>query len=259
MVWENKAMTTYVGGKKVIGKEIAQILMLLDPKGPGKSPYWEPFVGMCGVMQHITAPVRLGSDLHHEVISMWQSLQDGWIPPVHCSESEYLALKNNPRADPALRAYIGHGFSYCGTYFGAYKPKFSVYDQGAGRRAFEGALNTLKKVRDVHFFTSSYDKVPLPKTPHMLIYCDPPYAQSTSKVGRTSSLHFDNEKFWDWVRQASKHHTVVVSETQAPPDFVRVWNKPRHLKISLRGTKQQQMDEGLFIHQSVAKRLGLNF
>lgn len=247
-------MCTYVGGKKTIGREIAQVLMSIDPNGPGGSLYWEPFVGMCGVMQHMRAPLRVGSDIHHEVIEMWKALQSGWNPPIQFSESQYLELKKNKHANPALRAYVGHGFSYSGTYFGAYKPKFSTYDQGAGRRAYEGVTKALQTMRDVHFLSASYDEIPL-KGHSWLIYCDPPYASSKSRVGRTTK--FDSAAFWNWVRQMSRNHTVVVSETQAPADFVVIWNKPRHLKISLKGKQQQEINEQLFIHSSVARRLGL--
>ena len=79
-------MTAYIGGKCSIGKEIAQVIMHHDPQGPGQSPYWEPFVGMCGVMRHMEAPLRVGSDLHYELICMWQELQKGWIPPETITE-----------------------------------------------------------------------------------------------------------------------------------------------------------------------------
>jgi len=47
---------------------------------------------------------------------------------------------------------------------------------------------------------------------------------------------------------------VVVSETQAPADFVEIWNKSRHLKISAKsaGRHQKHMTEKLFVHKKYA-------
>ena len=53
-----------------------------------------------------------------------------------------------------------------------------------------------------------------------VIYCDPPYAGTTGYVDS-----FDNEEFWNVVREWSKNNIVLVSEQVAPPDFKVVWQK----------------------------------
>lgn len=237
-------MTVYAGGKQAIGKEIASVINDMNPRGT--KPYWEPFVGMCGVMQHISAKQRAGSDIHHEVIEMWRALQEGWNPPTTCTEKQYLALKGNKKANPALRAFWGHGMSYGGTYFGAFRPKFSEYDKGAAGRAWRGVMKVLPKVQDVDFFTAPYDEVDIPKNVSGIIYCDPPYA-NTQKVGNRSTEAFDSKKFWDWVRRQSKYHTVIVSEQTAPKDFVSIWEKDRHLKLSNNAARQNYLTERLFV------------
>jgi DNA adenine methylase len=244
-------MTVYAGGKQAIGKEIAQIINNMNPRG--QMPYWEPFVGMCGVMQHVDARQRSGSDSHEEVIEMWRALQQGWIPPKTCTEKQYLSVKNNPKANKALRAFWGHGLSYGGTYFGAFRPNYSEYDKGAAGRAWRGVMKVLPKVQNVDFFTAGYDEVDVPKTTRGIIYCDPPYA-GTQKVGKRDSDAFDSKKFWDWVRKMSKHHIVLVSEQSAPKDFVSIWEKDRHLKISNNAARQNYLTEHLFIHKSLRDR-----
>jgi len=54
-----------------------------------------------------------------------------------------------------------------------------------------------------------------------VVYCDPPYANTTKyKDG------FNHELFWAWVRGlVSQGHDVFVSEYVAPEDFVSVWSK----------------------------------
>lgn len=250
-------MTCYTGGKCGIGKAIAEQLNLIDPSAQW---YWEPFVGMCGVMRHIRRPVRVGTDIHSELIAMWQSLQQGWIPPRQISEQQYMEIKQNPKAPPALRAFVGHGYAFGGAYFDAFKPKYGDGIE-CGRRAFNGVMTTLALVRDVHFFAQPYQKglprsLRIPKGQRALIYCDPPYAHSGQQV-KNLSFVFDHEQFWEWVRQQSKHHTVVVSETQAPADFVAVWVKPRGTTLSASSrTAQSVIVEQLFMHPVCLKRLG---
>lgn len=242
-------MTAYgLGGKQTIGKEIAAVLSHFVPES---GQYWEPFVGMASVLKSMDfVPTRMASDLQHEVIAMWKDLQNGWIPPASLTESQYNAIKHDYNAPAGLRAYVGFGFSFGGNYFSSFKCKYSEYDKGAGGRAFRGVMNTLPLVKDVHFFAASYDEVKVPKSPSMLIYCDPPYEGTSGKVGN-SNQRFDSDKFWKWVREQSKYHTVIVSETKAPPDFVTIWEKPRHLKISVKAAKQRHMTEKLFIHKKL--------
>ena len=47
-------MTTYQGGKKRIGKKIYQVISLIEKEiyPNEKLPYFEPFIGMGGVMRH---------------------------------------------------------------------------------------------------------------------------------------------------------------------------------------------------------------
>lgn len=54
-----------------------------------------------------------------------------------------------------------------------------------------------------------------------IIYCDPPYANTTKYKDK-----FDSEKFYEWCRQRkSDGHTVFVSEYTAPEDFELVFEK----------------------------------
>ena len=103
----------------------------------------------------------------------------------------------------------------------------------------------------------------------MLVYCDPPYAQTKFPIKYRREVKkydtFDNEEFWDVVRDWSKNNVVVVSETTAPPDFVEVWNQERYrsaaqsskTRFSAKSKKPSDTHtvEKLFVHKSIAKKM----
>ena len=82
-----------------------------------------------------------------------------------------------------------------------------------------------------------------------LIYCDPPYSNTTryNKV-----LPFDTNAFWIKVREWSiAGHTVVVSERTAPNDFRSIWHQQQTtmLRGGIGGTSLNQLaDEHLFMY-----------
>jgi len=66
---------------------------------------------------------------------------------------------------------------------------------------------------------SEYYTVDIPS--NSLIYCDPPYNNTTKYINS-----FNHKDFWKWCRIMAKNgHTVFVSEYNAPNDFECVWQK----------------------------------
>jgi len=81
-------MTAYQGGKKRIGKKIHDVIVLVEENlSPFKKlPYFEPFVGMGGVLRHFgkdnslmgkSGEVRKlhASDVNIDLIMMWKALK----------------------------------------------------------------------------------------------------------------------------------------------------------------------------------------
>ena len=74
---------------------------------------------------------------------------------------------------------------------------------------------------------------------------------------------FDNDKFWEVVREWSKNNYVFISETSAPEDFIAVWEKDVHRSASqssktrYKNNSEKNKTEKLYIHKSVHKRLNL--
>lgn len=219
----------YLGGKWKIRKELCAFLQPYVNESRG---YWEPFVGGLNILPFIRHENRVGSDLH-PVIHLYKALQKGWVPPTSVSEEEYRAAKSLPDTDP-LKHFIGFGCSFGGKYFGGYARNsrsrdyaYAASNSRSHNYAYAASNGLLKKMIEcggVSFFQGAYLDMPIPKG--WVIYCDPPYAGTTSYKGITP---FDHAAFWHWAWWASTWNAVFVSEYSAPNGWSEVWSIRRDL------------------------------
>lgn len=180
---------------------------------------------------------RIGNDVNTYLVAMWKAVQAGWVPPSNISEDEYRDIKQNKdRYPPELVAFVGFGCSHSGKWFQAY-----AWDKTNRNYADESARNVLKQrpgIQGVVFTSVNYDEIDIP--PNSIIYCDPPYANTTKyKDG------LDHEKFWEWCRQKVREgHQVFVSEYSAPDDFRCVWSSKESAVL---GRNTKKATERLFV------------
>lgn len=197
----------YLGGKSKIRFQLAN---LISERLNGRN-YFEPFTGGGWVLQEVVAKKRFASDYNKALIAMYQELQRWWMPPDFISEEEYQKLKEKQDHEDPLTAFVGFGCSFAGKWFGGYaRSKGKDCYASTTKRSL---LKQLPKILDVKFNSASYDTYS-PKG--VLVYCDPPYANTT---GYTGTGRFDNNRFWDVMREWSKDNTVLISEYSAPEDF----------------------------------------
>jgi site-specific DNA-adenine methylase len=113
-------MTTYQGGKQRIGKKIHDIIQLVENNLSSKKlSYFEPFVGMAGVLKHFGEDddrELYASDINIDLIMMWKALQKGWKPPKSCTRKKYETLKKSKKHSPE-RSFIGSVASWGGIFF----------------------------------------------------------------------------------------------------------------------------------------------
>ena len=198
----------YLGGKKRIAKQIVEFI---TPYLENKDYYLEPFVGSCAIIENIKSIKRYGNDYNEYLIEMYKSLQNGWRPPENLFENEYLYIKNNKEENKALTAFAGIGCSFSGKWFGGYCRDKTTRNYALN--AHNTLLKQLPKIQDVRFEYRDYKDC---KPKNALIYCDPPYA-NTTKYDLFEG--FDNNEFWDIMRTWSENNTVLISEYIAPNDF----------------------------------------
>ena len=222
----------YLGGKQRLGKKVAPVLHALwDPVKHDKG-YLEPFCGSLGVFQHMTelpkARTIVANDYHPDLIEMWREVQKGTFePPSSVSEAQYNEAKELPSPN-AMKSFIGFGMSFGGRFFGAFAPNYLGNKKEDFRKEMVNSLNRIgPKIRrpKVKFTNSKYQSL---RPTQKLIYCDPPYEYSKYpikyRIGVKEYDVFDNEKFWVIMRKWSETNLVVISEVNAPSDFVAIWD-----------------------------------
>ena len=240
-------MCRYMGGKGKIGKHIAKKIEEIEQRMPFQTnEYFEPFVGMCGVMRNMGDREKIACDLNPDIVHMWKALQQGWTPPMFMSKEEVDFQKTQPSS--ALKCFAAHGCSYGGIYFNSY---IGNYNKGPEEinRSCRSIMRVSKQVKDVQFLESRSYKNHTPK--NMTIYCDPPYSTASKAVlSMQNFAGFDHDEFWTIMRQwVLDGNIVIVSEFSAPDDFVEIWQKKIVSNVNHDGHRLEK----LFLHQSQVK------
>ena len=240
-------MTAYQGGKKKIGKQLSIVLKQVE-KDHGKEDmdYFEPFCGMCGVLNHMNNGKRkiIANDLNTDIIMMWKAVQDGWVPEYkEYDEEEYKQLvKDKPSKE---RSFYTIAHSFHNEFLGPRRSNIVM----RGQNYITCAINGVKKINvdNVVFENKSYTDYN-PKG--MLIYCDPPYMNN--KFSRNIYFKdFDYKLFWNKMREWSKNNLVIVSEYEAPEDFTCIWDK--EYKWNVNAVNQKTKENGSYNYKKIEK------
>ncbi len=216
----------YLGGKSKIRKQLAEVL---ESYREPDQVYFEPFVGGGWVLQEMSGK-RVASDGNTALISMYKALQDGWTPPDYVSADVYKKYMATQADQDPLTAFIGLGCSFAGKWFGGYARTEGRCYAAECKRSL---LKQLPKIIDVDFRYGLYTNH-LPE--NMLVYCDPPY-EGTTQYGVFKE--FDNNMFWQVMREWSKNNTVLISEYQAPNDFECVAEFQSQMGLSVKSNGKE--------------------
>lgn len=245
-------MVVYQGGKTRLGRRIHDVIVEIesDIYGDEKMVYFEPFVGMAGVLTHFgkdkNRPKIYACDANKDIILMWKALQKGWIPPLECTQDHYDKLKASTKHS-AERGFIGTVASWGGIFFHAYRLKYKC-NRNYLQEGSNGLMKILPTIRDVKFYKADTYNSFTPED--LLIYADPPY--KGNMLGDSSSLFqkFDHENFWNTMREWSESNLVIISESSAPEDFICIWSATGSIS-SGKGRKVVEFHDNLYIHESL--------
>lgn len=226
----------YFGGKQRISKQIVEVL---NEYRQNNQFLVEPFVGGCNIISKMQG-TKYCYDINEYLIEMYKAIQEGWIPPTHCSKEEYDYIKSHKDENNALTGFVGIGCSYSGKWFGGYAKN------NTGRNyclnAHNSIMNQKEEIQNIIFECKDYRDI---NHFDCLIYCDPPYKNTTkySIVGE-----FDTDEFWENVRRWSKFNTVIVSEYNAPDDFECIKEISTRTDIRNKSGKLEPRVEKLFTY-----------
>jgi len=225
-------MASYHGGKKRIGKELANIIVdktidiiEKDNKSWNLKGYCEPFCGMLGVYQHIPKlfedeGLKLkykSGDTNKSVIMMWNEAKKGWKPPTNITEKRYNKLKfSSPSPE---KGYVGHQYSFGSQFFKGYAPKYGKKSNFLNVALNVSNIGKLMNDYNVVFKDESYTQYSNLK--NYVIYCDPPYIGTEQRYKNS----FDSNSFYNWCRKMSEDNIIFISEYKVPQDFKEIWSK----------------------------------
>jgi DNA adenine methylase len=207
-----------MGSKNRIAKHILPIMLAERKVGQ----FWvEPFVGGGNMIDKVEG-LRIGADFNEYLIMALKDIRDNVnIIPKNNKEFTEEDYKTLRFSEHRFKGYCGFACSYSGKWLGGWcrgnandgSPRDYVHE------AYKNAIKQSPKLQDVKFIHSSYDELEIPN--NSIIYCDPPYANTTKYKD-----DFNHEKFWQWCRDMSNEgHTVFISEYNAPKDFECIWSK----------------------------------
>ena len=239
----------YMGSKQRHGDAIyATIKKHLESRGfDFLSAAWvEPFVGGANMMSKIQhTKKRFGHDINEHLIEMFRELQRGWLPPTSLSEVEYQRLRAKSKAEKAeaIIGFAGIGCSYAGKWFGGYARGNTA--TGLPRNycleSRNNVLRQMKSLEGVKFTAGDYRVMQIGPAPSV-VYCDPPYQETTKYKN-----NFDSLAFWAWCESLCKQgHQVFVSEYAAPNRWVCLWEKSRVASSLTKDTGSKTATEKLF-------------
>lgn len=209
----------YLGSKRRIAKHILPII--LANRKPEQT-YVEPFMGGCNTLEHVANP-RIGADSNFYLVELFSAVCRGWVPPDAVSESDHRLAKYDASAfPPHVRAFIRFGCSFGGDWSAGYAR--NAYDSPTRSTCLESKRSLLRqaqKLSGTEFRHAMYWELQIP--PNSVVYCDPPYAETTTYKANTD--RFDHAKFWRWCDQlVDSGHSVFVSEYKAPSHWHEVWS-----------------------------------
>jgi len=214
----------YLGGKSRIAKQIIDIMSAEREEG---MTWVEPFMGSGKVISQVSGR-RIGADINDEMIALFKAIRGGWKPPTEVTREFYETVKNNQHNySKHLKAFISIGCS-----FGA--KRWDVYAQDSigsnyALRAHDSLMRLKPLIEDIELVSCDYRQLEIPK--RSLIYCDPPYA-NTSGYG----FEFNHDEFYQWCRnKVYEGHYLFVSEYRMPTDFEEVWSKNVFVSLAHKG------------------------
>ncbi len=164
------------------------------------------------------------SDIHPDLILMWQAVQagDSSVFASLCADvtaAEYEELRN--AAPSARRGFVGFGASFGGSWFAGMgavrKQSVKRPDLLKAQPWHESRRSVARMVgQPVTFALADYTATP----DAAVAYCDKPY-QGTKPY--KSQPAFDHAAFWNWVRQRSG--ATFISELTGPDDIEIIWRQ----------------------------------
>lgn len=179
------------------------------------------------------------NDRHEYLVALLRGVQAGYELPDYISLEQYQYIRDHKDEDPVLTGFVGFGCSFGGKWFGGYAR--NAQGSNYALQSKTSLLKDMATLGGAEIVCGDYRRVCIP--PGAVIYADPPYNNTTGYHGE----RFVTEDFWAAMRLlADTGHPVFVSEQEAPPDVMCVWEKPFTRTLDRNKSNQFQVTERLY-------------
>jgi DNA adenine methylase len=233
----------YLGGKS---KGAEHIIEVLNNPIFDSYDYIEPFCGYCHILRRVVNKKSYtASDNNDLLIVLLKHIQATKNQHPTITQEEYSKLRANPNSNKLRAAYAAFCYSYNGKYFGGFTESYQGRFYPAERKKYYDSLHDNDTFHRTKLSHNDYTKYM--NMSGKLIYCDPPYANTTEYHSA-----FDSNLFWDSMRKLSKKNYVFISEYSAPSDFVCITQHKKYNSLSGRGATRKRIEK-LFVHSSRMK------
>ena len=246
-----------MGSKSRIAKYIVPIIQSYIKEG---DIYIEPFAGGMNVIDKVKAKDRIAYDINEYLIALFLHIKNGGELLDVVDRKLYCDVRSSYKNDDCIypKWMVGNvGFlaSYNGRWFDGGYAKSGYEKTKNGMRFrdyYKESKNNLEaqaeNLKDIMFISNDYRCLNINNIKNAVIYCDPPY-KNTKKY--KNSENFDYNEFWDAMRLWSKDNIVIVSELEAPDDFIKIWEKS--VSRSIKVDNKVKSTEKIFIHKNTIK------
>lgn len=139
----------YFGGKARISGQLSKFL---NDYLEADQPFIDMFCGSCNVICKINKDrQRIANDKHQYLISMWESVSNGWLPEHKITKDYYIRIRSNKDENKALTGFVGFGMSFGGKWFGGFTGEISKNGQDYFNCAVNGIKRKAKGLDGVQF------------------------------------------------------------------------------------------------------------
>jgi DNA adenine methylase len=230
----------YLGGK---AKSSEHILSVLNSDFFNGYDYIEPFCGYCHIVRRVENKKSYTiSDNNELLIVLLKHIQDTKGEHPIITKDEYTQLRINPKLNKLKAAYAAFCYSYNGKYFGGFVNKYDGRNYPEERKSYYNMLHDNVSFHSAKIRRTDYTAYM--DVTNKLIYCDPPYADTTEY-----HASFNSPAFWEDMRHLSKKNYVFISEYTSPKDFMCIVKKTKRMSLSGVGATRKN-SERLFVHES---------
>ena len=242
----------YMGSKNRLSKEIVPIIQKYIDNMDNCKGFLVPFCGGANIEDKIKCDKKISCDIDLYLIACLTKLRDGWQPPQEVTREEYIEIKNNKDLFPLeLVGYIGYELSFGAKWFGGYVKRNDKKCHG-DIYSYKSCMKQAPNLKGIDFVCCDFRDIPKDKIKGCVIYCDPPYRNTTKyKTG-----DFPYEEYYQWCRDMGRHNIVLCSEYWMPDDFECIWEKKTTTQIdSGRKANDRKNDrvEKLYIYNKNVK------